>query len=282
MELRQYWALGSRLSALGSRLSALGSRLSALGSRLSALGSRLSALGSRLSALGSRLSALGSRLSALGSRLSALGSRLSALGSRLSALGSRLSALGSRLSALGSRLSALTMRATGPGRFCQAFFRAVHNFSPSAPFRPGNRARKAAAPIVLNVIPRRFQKRPMKPVYRDSSMCRKTLAAEIQSGTSNVSTADPSPLPYSLSEPQPARKTQRICPMGQYNMAKSAALSPFDCCRVSLKKKDAHRHDHGGGWDAPARCDRQTGHLHGHAARPVRRCGPMRRGMGSR
>ena len=60
----------------------------------------------------------------------------SALGSRLSALGSRLSALGSRLSALGSRLSALMMRATGPGRFCQAFFRAVHNFSPSAPFRP--------------------------------------------------------------------------------------------------------------------------------------------------
>ena len=122
--------------------------------RLSALGSRLSALGSRLSALGSRLSALGSRLSALGSRLSALGSRLSALGSRLSALGSRLSALGSRLSALGSRLSALIMRATGPGRFCQAFFRAVHNVSPSAPFRLGNRARKATGPD-------RSQRRPL-------------------------------------------------------------------------------------------------------------------------
>ena len=78
----------------------------------------------------------------------------------------------------------------------------------------------------------------MKPAYRASSMCRKTLTTEIQSGASNVSTSDSSP--YSLSEPQPARKTQRICPMEQYNLAKCAALSPFDCCRISLKKKNAY------------------------------------------
>ena len=66
-------------------------------------------------------------------------------------------------------------------------------------------------------------------------MCRKTLAAEIQSGTSNVSTSEVSS--YSLSEPQPARKTQRICPMEQYNLAKCAALSPFDCSRLSLQKR---------------------------------------------
>ena len=107
--------------------------------------------GSRLSALGS---ALGSpRLSALGSRLSALGSRLSALGSRLSALGSRLSALGSRLSALGSRLSALIMRAAGPSRFCQAFFRAIHDFfqTPRRPGRETARASTKQAPLCAGV-----------------------------------------------------------------------------------------------------------------------------------
>ena len=38
------------------------------------------------------------------------------------------------------RRSALIMRANGPGRFCQVFLRVIHNFSPSAPFRAGNRA----------------------------------------------------------------------------------------------------------------------------------------------
>ena len=51
-------------------------------------------------------------------------------------------------------------------------------------------------------------------------------------------------------------------------MAKHAALAAFDCSCISLKKTDAHRHDRGGGRDAPARCDRQSGQLHGHAARP--------------
>ena len=160
-------------------------------------------------------------------RGTALGSRLSALGSRLSALGSRLSALGSRLSALGSRLSALTMRANGPRCYCQAFFRAIHDFF-QTPRRcnRGNRARKAAGPIVLNIVPCRFQKRPMKPAYRASSMCRKTLTAEIQCGTSNVSTSDPFPFPDSLCEPQAACKTQRICPMEHFNLAKFAAPFP--------------------------------------------------------
>ena len=36
--------------------------------------------------------------------------------------------------------SALIMRANGPGRFCQVFLRVIHNFSPSVPFRAGNRA----------------------------------------------------------------------------------------------------------------------------------------------
>ena len=66
----------------------------------------------------------------------------------------------------------------------------------------------------------------MKPAFRASSMCRKTLTAEIQSGTSNLSTSDPSPLPYSLSEPRPAYRTQCFCPMEQSNMAKGAALPP--------------------------------------------------------
>ena len=36
--------------------------------------------------------------------------------------------------------AALVMRANGPGRFCQVFLRVIHNFSPSVPFRAGNRA----------------------------------------------------------------------------------------------------------------------------------------------
>ena len=106
--------------------------------------------------------------------------------------------------------------------------------------------------------PRPFRKRPMKPAYRASWMRRKTLTGESQSGTSNVSTSDPARLPDNLCEAQPARKTERFCPLEQLNMAKCAALSPVDCWRVSRKKTDAQMHDHGGGGDAPARCGRQT------------------------
>ena len=48
--------------------------------------------------------------------------------------------------------------------------------------------------------------------------------------------ARPTPTSYSLSAPQPARKTQRICPMEQSSLAKRAALPPFNCWLVSLKK----------------------------------------------
>ena len=50
--------------------------------------------------------------------------------------------------------------------------------------------------------PRPFQKRPMKPAYRDSWMCRKTRTAERPSGTSNVRTSDLSSLPRSLRAPK--------------------------------------------------------------------------------
>ena len=85
--------------------------------------------------------------------------------------------------------------------------------------------------------PRPFRKRPMKPAYRDSWMCRKTLIAEIQSGASNVSMSDPSRLPNNLCEPHAARKTERIWPLEQLNMATRAALSPFDSWRVSPNKR---------------------------------------------
>ena len=108
-------------------------------------------------------------------------------------------------------------------------------FPNPAPFRPGNRARKAAGPIVL--APSRFQKRLMKPAYRASSMYRKTPTAEIQCGTSNVSTSDLSPLPCSSSKSQPARKTQRFCPMEQSNMAKRAALPSVRLLAYLAEKK---------------------------------------------
>ena len=58
---------------------------------------------------------------------------------------------------------------------CQVFCRAVHPCSPSASLRPGHRARKETAPIVLTVVPCRLQPRPMTPASRASSRCRKTL-----------------------------------------------------------------------------------------------------------
>ena len=123
--------------------------------------------------------------------------------------------------------------------------------------------------------PRPFQKRPMKPVYRDSSMCRKTLTAEIQSGTSNVSTSDPSPLPYSLSAPQPARKTQRICPMEQSNLAKFAASSPVRLLAHFPEKKDVHTHDRGGGRDAPLNAIGRAASLRACGAACRGRCGVL-------
>ena len=73
---------------------------------------------------------------------------------------------------------------------------------PSAPLRPGHRARTATAPIVLTVVPCRFQPRPMTPASRASSRCRKTLTAERPSGTSNVPTSNLPSLPHSLRAPK--------------------------------------------------------------------------------
>ena len=69
----------------------------------------------------------------------------------------------------------------------------------------------------------------------------------------------PVPPPLNFSKPEPACKALCFSPMEQFNMAKCAALPPFDCRRFSLKKTDAHTHDRGGGRHAPARCERQTG-----------------------
>ena len=85
----------------------------------------------------------------------------------------------------------------------------------------------------------------MKPAHRASSMCRKTRTAEIQSGTSYVSTPDSSP--YSLSAPQPTRKTQRICPMEQFNLAKMRGPFPVRLLARLAEKTDVHRHDRGRG-----------------------------------
>ena len=101
-------------------------------------------------------------------------------------------------------------------------------------------------------------------------MCRKTLTAEIQSGTSNVSTSDPSPLPYSLSAPQPARKTQRICPMEQSNLAKFAAPSPVRLLAHLAEKKGRV---HARSWWRPGRSRPMRSAerpAYGHAVRPVR------------
>ena len=76
----------------------------------------------------------------------------------------------------------------------------------------------------------------MKPAYRALWMCRKTLTAESQSGASNVSTSDPFRVPEKLCETHPARKMERFCPVEQLDMAKCAALSPFDSLRVSPKR----------------------------------------------
>ena len=77
----------------------------------------------------------------------------------------------------------------------------------------------------------------MKLAFRASWLCRKTLTAEIQTGAPNASRLDRSPLPDNVREPQPVCKTEIFCPVAQLNMAKCAALSPFDCWRVFRKKR---------------------------------------------
>ena len=118
--------------------------------------------------------------------------------------------------------------------------------------------------------PRPFRKRAMKPAYRTSWMCRKTRTAEIQSGASNASTSDPSPLPDNLYEPQPARKTERFCPVEQNSVARVPTPPPFDCSCISLKIKDALGASWPGGvltpmWDGRRRVAR----LHGRQASPM-------------
>ena len=76
--------------------------------------------------------------------------------------------------------------------------------------------------------------------------------------------------PDRVSGPHTRCETERFLALGYFNLGTRAALPPFDGWRVSLKTTNAHTHDRGGGRDAPARCHRQTGHLHGQAARPVR------------
>ena len=83
-------------------------------------------------------------------------------------------------------------------------------------------------------------------------------------------TSDPSRFPYSLSEPQPARKTERFCPMEQYKLAKCAAPFLVRLLVHLAEKKGRVQALSRGGRDAPARCDRQSGQLHGHAARRMR------------
>ena len=91
-----------------------------------------------------------------------------------------------------------------------------------APFRPGNRARKAAGPIILNVARRPFQKRPMKPAYRASSRCRKSLTAEIQSGAANGSTPElDSPTRISVSHT--GCETERLWAQDHFNLGTCAA-----------------------------------------------------------
>ena len=63
----------------------------------------------------------------------------------------------------------------------------------------------------------------MKPAYRASWMCRKTLTAESPSGTSNVPTSDPSPLSYSLSGPHTSCETERLWALGYFNLGNCVA-----------------------------------------------------------
>ena len=78
----------------------------------------------------------------------------------------------------------------------------------------------------------------MKPAYRASSMCRKTRTAEIQSGTSNGSTSDSSPFPYSLSTAATGLvKLKESALWNNLIWPNLRPLSPFDCWRISLKKR---------------------------------------------
>ena len=155
---------------------------------------------------------------------SALGSRLSALGSRLSALGSRLSALGSRLSALGSRLS--LCEPPDQAAFVKPFFEQSITFLP--PRRSDRETARARRPVrsFSTSSSARFRSAPSNRRIGLHRCIDKTLTAGIQSGTSNMFTPDPSPLPDSLSKSHTSCETERLWAMGHFNLGKCAALLP--------------------------------------------------------
>ena len=55
------------------------------------------------------------------------------------------------------------------------------------------------------------------------------------------------------------RKTERICPMAQSGLANCAALSSFDCARISLKKRTRTR-TVGRGRHPPGRREEEAAH----------------------
>ena len=119
----------------------------------------------------------------------------------------------------------------------QVFCRVVHPCSPSASLRPGNRARKAAGPIVLTVVPCRLQPCSMTPASRASSRCRTTRTAERPSKTSNVPTSDLSSLPRSLRAPNRIGKLKEFALWHTLVWPNCAARFPVDCARSSLKTR---------------------------------------------
>ena len=134
------------------------------------------------------------------------------------------------------------MSATEPGRICQVFFRAIHNFF-----------FLRAVAIVLNLAHRPISEAGVSGFVdvskdtdrRDSVRNFELVHLRVGSFTS-------------LSEPHTSCEMERFWALGHFNLGKCAALPPFDCWHVSLKKTDAHSHDPGRSRDAPARCDRQT------------------------
>ena len=74
-----------------------------------------------------------------------------------------------------------------------------------------------------------FQEHPMKPAYWASSMCRKTLTAEIQPGTSNVSTSDPSSYPAAYTRLNRFLKLKEFALWNTPVWPNAWPFPPFDC-----------------------------------------------------
>ena len=156
---------------------------------------------------------------------------------------------------LGSaRLGSARNRRLNTRAGCQVFCRVVHPCSPSASLRPGesrgqgdgsDRAHRRRLPIAA--VPHDTAVSGVVEVSNNTD--RRVSVRNVERTQSKLGLVT-----TQLTRASPDRKTERICPMEKYDLAKCAALSSFDCSRISdgfVSLGDCRRRSWARSWAMP-------------------------------